>query len=151
MRTGAPSPASDGLGSCIRVPVFSGSASVDTTPVTGSLHFAACHSHLTDLLAVVLLCVLRESADCLLLGVFGALRIVLRLGSAIGMATGGVMPADARSGVTFDVELEVPWNAPEAYIQLDSEGVYDLATVPDVFGLRDRRPDAAVVKVPLFY
>ena len=119
--------------------MFSGSASVDTTPVTGSLHFAACDCRLTDLLAVGLFCVLRDSADCLLLGVFRALRIVLRLGSAIGMATGVVMPADAQSGVTFDVELEVPWNAPEAYIQLDSEGVYDLATVPDVFGLRDRR------------
>ena len=51
-----------------------------------------------------------------------------------------VTPTDARSGVTFDVELEVPWNAPEAYIQLDSDSVYDLATVPDVFSLCDRRP-----------
>ena len=80
---------------------------------------------------------------------FRTLRIVLRIGSATGMATGGVTPADGRLGVTFDVELEVPWNAPEAYIQLDSEGVYDLATVPDVFGLRGRRPDAAAVKVLL--
>ena len=91
----------------------------------------------------------RDSTDCLLLGVFRALRIVLRLGSATGMSTGGVTPADARSGITFDVELEVPWNAPEAYIQLDSEGVYYLATVPDVFGLHGRRPDVAVVKVLL--
>ena len=45
--------------------------------------------------------------------------------------------------------MEIPWNTPEAYVQLDSEGVYDLATVPDVFGLRGRRPDAAVVKVLL--
>ena len=52
-------------------------------------------------------------------------------------------------GVTFDVELEVQWNAPEPYIQLEYDGVYDLATVPDVFGLRDRQPDMAVVKVLL--
>ena len=84
-----------------------------------------------------------RGTDCLLLGVFRVLRIALRLGLANGMATGGVTPADAL------VELEVPWNAPEVYIQLDSDGVYDVATVPDVFGLRDRRPDAAVVKVLL--
>ena len=93
-----------------------------------------------------------NSTDCLLLHVLSvsrALRIVLRLGSTTGMATGGVTPADGRSGVTFDVELEVPWNAPEAYIQLNSKGVYDLATVPNVFGLRGRRPDAVVVKVLL--
>ena len=30
------------------------------------------------------------------------------------MATDGDPPAEARSGITFDVTLEVPWNAPEA-------------------------------------
>ena len=63
------------------------------------------------------------------------------------MATGGDTPADARSGITFGVTLEVPWNAPEAYVQLYSDGVFDLDTVPDVLGLCDRRPDAAVVRV----
>ena len=116
-------------------PVFVGSDSVDTMPVTGSLHFAACDCRLADLLAVgLILCVLRDLTACLLFGVFRALWIVLRLGSAIGMATGGVTPADARPGVTFDTELEVPWNAPGAYVQLDSDGVCNLAIVPDVFG-----------------
>ena len=32
-------------------------------------------------------------------------------------------------------------------MQLDSAGVFDLDTVPDVFGLRGRRPGAAVVRV----
>ena len=133
------------FGILYKCPVFVGSASLDTTPVTGSLHFTACDCRLADLLAVgLILCVLRDSTGCLPLGVFRALRIVLRLCLAMWMATGGVTLAYARSGVTFDVELEVPWNA-----QLDSDGVYDLATAPDVFGLRDRRPDAAVVRVLL--
>ena len=63
------------------------------------------------------------------------------------MATGSDMPAGARSGITFDVTLEVPWNAPEDYVQLHSEGVFKLEkTVPDVLGLCGRRPDAAVVR-----
>ena len=55
------------------------------------------------------------------------------------MATDGDAPAEARSGITFSVTLEVPWNAPEAYVQLDSDGVVDLDTVPDVLGLVGRR------------
>ena len=124
--------------------MFVGSASVDTAPVTGSLHFTAFDYRLANLLAIGLtLYVSRDSTDCLLLGVFRALRIVLRLSSDTRMATGGVTPADAWSGVTFDVQLQIPWNAPEAYIQLDSEGVYDHATVPDVFG-RDLGSDSRV-------
>ena len=64
------------------------------------------------------------------------------------MATGSDTPAGARSGITFDVMLEVPWNAPEAYVQLHSEGVFEIEkTVPDVLVLCGRRSDAAVVRV----
>ena len=63
------------------------------------------------------------------------------------MATDGDAPAEVRSGITFGVTLEVPWNAPEAYVQLDSDGVVDLDTVPDVLGLTDLRPEVAVVRV----
>ena len=63
------------------------------------------------------------------------------------MTTDGDTPAEARSGITFGVTLEVPWNAPEAYVQLHSDGVFDLDTVPDVLGLCGRRPDASVVRV----
>ena len=52
-----------------------------------------------------------------------------------------------QSGITFGVTLEVPWNAPEAYVQLHSDGVFDLDTVPDVLGHCGRWPDAAVVRV----
>ena len=65
------------------------------------------------------------------------------------MATGSDRPTDDRSGVNFDVELQVPWNAPEAYVNLDSDGVYGLQTVPDVLGLHSQRPGAAVVRVLL--
>ena len=47
------------------------------------------------------------------------------------------------------MELQVPWNAPEAYVNLDSDGVYELQTVPDVLGLHSRWPGAAVVRVLL--
>ena len=47
------------------------------------------------------------------------------------------------------MELQVPWNALEAYVDLDSDGVYELTTVPDVLGLHARWPGVAVVKVLL--
>ena len=48
-------------------PMFGVSASVDTTPVTGSLHFAAYDCRLDDLLAIGLtLYVSQDSTDCLL-------------------------------------------------------------------------------------
>ena len=64
------------------------------------------------------------------------------------MAAGRDTPVGAWSGVTFDVTLDISWNASEAHIQLNSAGVFDLEKpIPDVFGLCDRRPDAAVVHV----
>ena len=52
-------------------------------------------------------------------------------------------------GGNFNVELHVSWNSPEAYVNLNSDGVYELKTVLDVLGLHARRPGAAVVKVLL--
>ena len=60
------------------------------------------------------------------------------------MAVGRDTPVRARSGVTFDVTIDIPWNAPEAHIQLNSTGVFDLEnSIQDVFGLCNRRTDAA--------
>ena len=60
------------------------------------------------------------------------------------MAAGRDTPVGARSGVTFDVKIDIPWNAPEAHIQLYSAGVFDLEnSIQDVFGLCNRRPDAS--------
>ena len=44
--------------------------------------------------------------------------------------------------------MQIPWNAPESFVTLDSPGVFvlDTACVPDVLGLT-RYPDAEPVKV----
>ena len=47
------------------------------------------------------------------------------------------------------MQLQVSWNAPEVYVNLDSDGFYDLKTVPDVLSLHARQPGAAVIKVLL--
>ena len=63
------------------------------------------------------------------------------------MAADSVEEAGGRAGITFDVELVVPWDAPEAVINLDSDGLLDLDMVPDVIGLSGRRPEAAVCRI----
>ena len=58
---------------------------------------------------------------------------------------GGTMDSDGFSivdncaGVTFGVELYVPWDAPEMAIDLTSSGTVPLRNVPDVFGMSGRR------------
>ena len=96
-------------------------------------------------------CVLHvscDSAGLLLAGVCRVLRIALWLRSWTAMAMGSDSLADGRSGVDFNVKLQVPWNAPEAYVNFDSD-VYELKTIPDVLGLSARWPGAAVVWVLL--
>ena len=63
------------------------------------------------------------------------------------MATDSAATTGGRAGIAFDVELVVPWDAPEAAVDLHSNGVVELDTVPDVLGLTGRRPGAAVVRV----
>ena len=63
------------------------------------------------------------------------------------MATHGASVVDARAGITFGMELYVPWDAPEAVVVLQSEGVVDLGSIPDVIGLTGRRPGAAECRV----
>ena len=91
----------------------------------------------------------RDSAGLLLTGVCRVLRIVLQDYSRTEMAMGNDSPADGRSGVNFNIELQVSWNATETYVNLDSDGVYEPKTVPDVLGLHARQPGAAIVKVLL--
>ena len=126
--------------------VVAQSSSLDTAPLTRSLLFAAPERRLTvSQAAVFRLCGLIECNDCFRIAVCQALQ---RLRVDFVMATGSDTPAGARSGVTFDVTLEVPGKPPDAYVQLHSEGVFELEkTVPDVLGLCGRRPDAAVVRV----
>ena len=63
------------------------------------------------------------------------------------MATDSAAAMGGRAGITFDVELVVPWDAPEAVVDLHSDSVIKLDTFPDVLGLTGRRPRAAVVRV----
>ena len=98
-------------------PVFTWWTSLETTRVTGSLLFAAPGCRLSDLSAgEIVLRVSRDSADLLLSGVRPVLRIVLWDYHRTEMAMGSDSPTDSRSGVNFNVQLQVSWNAPEAYM-----------------------------------
>ena len=63
------------------------------------------------------------------------------------MATDSAAAVGGRAGITFDVELVVPWDAPEAVVDLHSDILRDLEIVPDVIGLTGRRPEAAVCRI----
>ena len=56
----------------------------------------------------------------------------------------GAALADDRSGVTFTAELGMPWDAPEAVIDINSADLVSLGSFPDKVGLFGRRKDAAV-------
>ena len=68
-------------------------------------------------------------------------------------AAGGTMDADGfsivdnRAGVTFGIELNVPWDAPEMAIELTSSGSVPLRNVPDVFGMSGRRDSATESRI----
>ena len=59
----------------------------------------------------------------------------------------GAALVDDRSGVTFDVELCIPWDAPEAVVDINSVEVVTLGSYPDKVGLFGRRKDAAVSRI----
>ena len=59
----------------------------------------------------------------------------------------GAALARDRSGLTFTAELCVPWDAPEAVIDIDSPELVRLGSLPDKVGLFGRRTDAAVSQV----
>ena len=63
------------------------------------------------------------------------------------MAADSAAAAGGRAGITFGVELVIPWDAPESVIDLNSDGLMDLDIVPDVIGLTGRLPDAAVCRI----
>ena len=55
------------------------------------------------------------------------------------MDADGFSIVDNRAGITFGVELYVPWDAPEMAVDLKSVGTVPLRNVPDVFGMIGRR------------
>ena len=70
--------------------------------------------------------------------VFGLLDLDYSSGEAL---------VENRAGITFGVELYVPWDAPEAVVDIHSEGVVPLGSIPDVIGMSGRRPDAAESRI----
>ena len=63
------------------------------------------------------------------------------------MATDGAALVENRAGITFGVELYVPWDAPEAVVDIQSEGVVPLRSIPDVIGLVGRRSNAVESRI----
>ena len=59
----------------------------------------------------------------------------------------GAALVDDRSGVTFTAELCIPWDAPEAVVDIDSADLVSLGSFPDKVGLFGRRKDAAVSRI----
>ena len=59
----------------------------------------------------------------------------------------GAALVDDRSGVTFNTELCIPWDAPEAVVDIDSAELVSLGSFPDKVGLFGRRKDAAVSRI----
>ena len=63
------------------------------------------------------------------------------------MTENGASVVDDRAGITFGVEFYVPWDAPEAVVDVSSAGFVPLRHVPDVIGLVGRREGAAESRV----
>ena len=59
----------------------------------------------------------------------------------------GAALADDRPGVTFTAELCVPWDSPEAVVDINSTDLISLGSFPDKVGLFGRRKEAAVSRI----
>ena len=95
-------------------PVYTWRTSLETAPVTGSLLFVAHGYRLSNLSArEIVLRVSCDSANLFLSGVRRVPRTVLWDHHKAQMAMGSDSPADGTSGVDFEVQLQVSWNAPE--------------------------------------
>ena len=138
-----------------------GRYSTDAAPVTGSLVFSAPLDCLDVYCAA-------EFASCwLFCGTFnlvcwsltslchyfavrivsGLLDLFFRRVRVYWIMAEGAALVENRAGITFGVELCVAWDAPEAVVDIHSEGVVILGYIPDVIGLTGRRPDAAESRV----
>ena len=123
-----------------------GRSLTDAAPVTGSLVFSALSGCLDDYCATgFTLCRIFCSTECVLLAGFGV--SLPRVSECWTMATKGAALVGNRAGITFGVELYVPWDAPEAVVDISSEGVVPLRSIPDVTGLTGRRADAVECRV----
>ena len=83
--------------------------------------------------------------DCVLLA--GCQLFLQRVSNHWTMATNGAAVVEDRAGITFGVKLYVPWDSPEAVVDISSAGVVPLRHIPDVIGLVGRREGAAESRV----
>ena len=67
--------------------------------------------------------------------------------SSLTQTMDGAALANDRSGITFTADLCVPWDAPEAVIEMNSPDLISLETIPDKVGLFGRRKEAAMSRI----
>ena len=118
-----------------------GGSSTDAAPVTGSLVSFTPLDCLSDSCA----------AECTSGWLFcGATCVCFARGEILIWEVGlywtktmeGAALVEDRAGIMFGVELFVPWDAPEAVVDIQSEGVVPLESIPVVVGIVGRRLDA---------
>ena len=66
---------------------------------------------------------------------------------SIAMDAAEFSVVDNRAGITFGVELYVPWDAPEMATDLSAKGTVPLRNVQDVFGMRGRLKGATESRI----
>ena len=113
----------------------------DAAPVTGSLVFSALFGGLdVYCTAGFTLCRTFCSTDCVLLAGFGL--SVRRVSEYWTMAKDGAALVENRAGITFGVEVSVPWDAPEVVVDISPAAVVPLRSIPDAIGLTGSWEDA---------
>ena len=111
---------------------LTGSSSLDATPVTGPLLFYAPVCCLAVYCAAEFYSwVLFGSTDCIWLA--GRGLFFRQVGVNLVIMTDSAAAVGDRAGITFDIELVIPWDAPEAVVDLHSDGVMDLGTITNRF------------------
>ena len=116
------------------------SQSIVAVPVTGSLIlttlFSCRDANYTDRYSIRIVC----STDWVLPAGY---QVLLPEYAECGtMDADGFSIVDNHAGITFGIELYVPWDAPEMAVDLSSPGMVPLRNVPDVFGMSGRRDSA---------
>ena len=78
-----------------------------------------------------------------------SLEEVLRCGGVLSLCQtmDGAALANDRSGITFTADLCVPWDAPEAVVEMNSPDLISLGPLPDKVGLFGRRKDAVMSRI----
>ena len=78
-----------------------------------------------------------------------SLEEVIRCGGVLSLCQtmDGAALADDRSGITFTADLCVPWDAPEAVVDMNYTDLISLGPFPDKVGLVGHRKDAAMSRI----